>query len=388
MNIKIIFKQYIKFFYIIIIITSLSFLNLNSYIIFIITYKKEIENIEKYFKLCNKSNTNKIYYLNKTKSPKVSIISPIYNRGKYLDRFLKSIQNQNFNELEIILIDDFSSDNTLILIKLYQNIDKRIILIRNKKNYGTFKSRNLGILASKGEYVILPDPDDILSENSLKNFYIISTKYKYEMIRFNIYFGHNRIFVFDLIKAIKSRPVFQPELKTYLYYATGRLRYIDFNISNKFIKRLALIKALNLLGKKYLNIYMKTFEDQLLNFILYRTVKSFYFLKSIGYYYIINPLSISTKEFKSDHFKNIFINLKIIFSFTKNNIIEKNMFNSFFRDFVIGKSLLNKSNLLSENKEFYINTIDLFLVNDFVSIKNKNYMIMLKKRLIGDNNKI
>ena len=59
----------------------------------------------------------------------------------------------------------------------------------------------------------------------------------------------------------------------------------------------------------YLNIYLKTFEDQLLNFILYRTVSSFYFLKRIGYYYIINPSSITKKEFESEHIKNIFIKL-------------------------------------------------------------------------------
>ena len=368
-KIKIVNKKYIISLYIIIIyIFSLIILHLNSNITFIITIKEDIENTEKYLKLCRKSNINKFYFPNKTETPKISIISPIYNNGKYLYRFLSSIYNQHFNEIEIILIDDFSSDNTLKLIKLYQNIDKRIILIRNKKNYGTFKSRNLGILASKGEYVILPDPDDILSKNSLKTLYIFAIKYNYEMIRFNIYFGNNTIFEYNKIKKIKSKTVFKPEIQIYLYYATGKLKYIDLNVTNKFIKRLALIKALNLLGKKYLNIYLKTFEDQLLNFILYRTVSSFYFLKRIGYYYIINPSSITKKEFESEHIKNIFINLKIIFSFSKNNNIEKNMFNYFFTDFVVGKSILNRTVLMNDNKEFYLNALNIFIQNDFVSI--------------------
>ena len=343
---------------------------------------------EKYLKLCNKTNIYRFYFPNKSKKPKVSIISPIYNNGKYLYRFLNSIYNQNFNEIEIILIDDFSSDNTLNLIKLYQKRDKRIILIRNKKNCGTFKSRNLGILASKGEYVILPDPDDILSRNSLKTLYILANKYKYEMIRFNIYFGNNRIYLYSQIKAIKSKAVFKPEIQIYLYYATGKLKYIDYNVANKFIKRMALIKALNLLGKKYLNIYLKTFEDQLLNFILYRTVSSFYFLKRIGYYYIINPSSITSKDYDSEYVKNSFINLKIIFSFSKNNNIEKNMFNEFFNFFVIGKSMLNRTNLMTDNKEFFIKAMNMFIQNDFVSIKVKNYMILLKNKIIANNNKI
>ena len=339
-------------------------------------------------KLCNKTNTYRFYFPNKSKAPKVSIISPIYNNGKYLYRFLNSIYNQNFNEIEIILIDDFSSDNTLNLIKIYQNRDKRIILIRNKKNCGTFKSRNLGILASRGEFLILPDPDDILSRNSLKTLYIFAIKYNYEMIRFDIYFGNNRIYLYSQIKTIKSRAVFKPEIQIYLYYATGKLKYIDFNVANKFIKREALIKALNLLGKKYLSIYLKTFEDQLLNYILYRTVSSFYFLKRIGYYYIINPSSITLKDYDSEYIKNSFINLKIIFSFSKNNEIEKNMFNEFFNFFVIGKSVLNRTNLMINNKEFFINAINMFIQNDFVSFKVKNYMIMLKNKINVNDNKI
>ena len=69
------------------------------------------------------------------------------------------------------------------------------------------------------------------------------------MLRFNIYLGNKMIMLSYAINVIKSRPIFQPELKTYLYYALGKLELIDFNISNKFIKREALIRALNLLGK-------------------------------------------------------------------------------------------------------------------------------------------
>ena len=150
-------------------------------------------------------------------------------------------------------------------------------LIKNKKNYGTFRSRNIGILISSGKYVIIPDPDDILSQDSLKSFYSIARMYNYEMLRFNIYLGNKMIMLSYAINVIKSRPIFQPELKTYLYYAMGRLRLVDFNISNKFIKREALIRALNLLGKDYLNIYMKISEDQLL-ILLMRNINFIIFL--------------------------------------------------------------------------------------------------------------
>ena len=174
--------------------------------------KEEIKNIELYLKLCSEPLSKELKSFNISKFPKVSIISPIYNRGKYLSRFLNSIYYQNFSDIEIILIDDFSTDDSVTLIKQFQNIDKRIKLIKNKKNYGTFRSRNIGILISSGKYVIIPDPDDILSQDSLKSFYSIARMYNYEMLRFNIYLGNKMIMLSYAINVIKSRPIFQPEL--------------------------------------------------------------------------------------------------------------------------------------------------------------------------------
>ena len=93
-------------------------------------------------------NNNKIIYL-----PKISIISPIYNSEKYLLRFLNCLQNQSFNKIEIILIDDYSKDNSINIIENFQKKDKRIILLKNKYNKGTFIARNLGIIYSRGKYI-------------------------------------------------------------------------------------------------------------------------------------------------------------------------------------------------------------------------------------------
>ena len=98
---------------------------------------------------------------------------------------MRSIQYQKFNDLEIILVDDCSSDNSIEKIKIFKKKDERIILIKNKKNKGTFISRNLGALYAKGKYIIIPDPDDIISENILLLCYNYAEKYKYELIRFN-----------------------------------------------------------------------------------------------------------------------------------------------------------------------------------------------------------
>ena len=113
---------------------SLILFNINKILINIKT-KNEIKNLEKFFKFCN-DNNDKIKMckkFKKMKNPKVSIISPIYNRGRFLIRFFKNIQNQNFDNIEIILVDDKSNDNGVNILEEYQKKDKRIKIIKNKK---------------------------------------------------------------------------------------------------------------------------------------------------------------------------------------------------------------------------------------------------------------
>jgi glycosyltransferase involved in cell wall biosynthesis len=207
------------------------------------------------------------FHFKNNKKPKVSIISPVFNREKYLIRFINSIQHQIINEIEIIFIDDFSKDKSVKIIESCQLKDQRIILIKNKKKRGTFVSRNIGALKSLGEYIMFPDPDDILSQNIIHICYNLAKKNQYEMIRFNIYKGKGNIFSSYIINKLKSLPIRQPELSTYLFYGLGKLSQIDFNVSSKFIKRTPFILVLNYLEKYYLYIYMIIFEDGLMNYL-------------------------------------------------------------------------------------------------------------------------
>ena len=87
----------------------------------------------------------------------VSIIIPIYNASKYLKRCLDSVINQTKTELEIILINDGSTDNSEEIIKEYK--DKRIRYFKNK-NQGIGKTRNFGITKATGKYIMFLDSDD------------------------------------------------------------------------------------------------------------------------------------------------------------------------------------------------------------------------------------
>ena len=338
---------------------------------YFLNYKYNIKKIENYFRLCNSGkliNRNKYKHI---KFPKVSIITPIYNREKYILRFLRSVQNQKFNDIEIIIIDDFSKDESVKIIKKNKVKDERIILIINRKNKGTLISRTIGALKSRGEYLIFPDPDDILS-NNINNFcYNFIKTHNYEMIRFNIFIGNNNIFLKNRISGIENKIIYQPELSTFLFYGKGKLLQIDFNVSNKFIKRKAFIRALNSVNKYYLNQYMITAEDGLMNYILYRYTKSLFFTKKVGYYYIKNEKSITNSKITDKKLKSFFYNLKLIFEYSKNNKYEKDMANAYISHFIspLTNNLLQK--FISNDCDFYTKIIWQYLNCEFISDSHK-----------------
>ena len=354
-----------------------------------ISYKHEIKNIELYLKFCKDLKTIHKF---KKKNPKISIISPIYNREKFIPRFIGCLQNQSFKDIEIILVDDNSSDNSAKLIEKYKKEDKRIILIKNNKNRGTFITRNIGVLKSKAKYVIIPDPDDILSKEIIGICYEYGEKYNYDIIKFNMYGGNGKVLNENYDKFNENRPIYQPELSTYIYYGNYELEQIDYYIADKFIKKKVYIESLNSLNNFYLNMFMTSMEDDLMNFLLHRTAKSFYFLKQIGYLYKRTNESISRKLLliSQIRLKFIFIELKFIFEFSKNSKFEKDMVNHRltkilkFQDIAIERLLSN----INFNKDFYfyyevINTLincpHTSKVNTNILKKFKN-IILQKKR--------
>ena len=345
-------------------------------------YKKDINEIEKYYNICNNQTLSNINIFKNINTPKISIISPLYNQEKYILRFIKSIQNQNFNDLEIIFVDDCSTDNSTKIIEDIKKIDKRIILIKHKKNKGTLISRNEGALLSKGEYLIFSDPDDILSNNILTICYEMAKKYNFDIIRYNLYKGNGRIKLDYIIYKLISRPIYQPELSSYLFYGLGKLEQIDYYITNKFIKKETFIKTLNSIKQYYLIQFMIDSEDCLINFILHKIAKSFIFIKVIGYYYIINEKSITINSQSNfiKRLKSIFLYLKFIFENTKNNKIEKNICEYIFLKiyFYHNNNIIKNLKKLTKDIQFYKTIIDLYLNCIFISFEAKIKLNMIK----------
>ena len=100
---------------------------------------------------------------------KVSVIVPVYNTEKYLKNCIDSLLKQNFEDYEIIVINDLSPGNAEEIIKSYN--DKKIVYIKNKTNKGIGYNRNLGIKKAKGEYVCFIDSDDYVKEDFISKMY-------------------------------------------------------------------------------------------------------------------------------------------------------------------------------------------------------------------------
>ena len=114
----------------------------------------------------------------------ISIIVPIYNAEKYLDKCLKSLVNQTKRELEIILINDGSTDGSENIIKKYK--DKRIKYFKNK-NQGIGKTRNFGIEKATGKYIMFVDSDDYIDLNSCEKMYEKKKKNNLDVVMCDFY---------------------------------------------------------------------------------------------------------------------------------------------------------------------------------------------------------
>ena len=104
------------------------------------------------------------------KGPKISVVIPVYNVADYLSRCLESLRRQTLLDIEIICVNDGSTDNSLSLLNKYASLDKRIKIIQ-QENKGLSCARNIGLDYSTGEYILFVDSDDELEINAIENLY-------------------------------------------------------------------------------------------------------------------------------------------------------------------------------------------------------------------------
>ena len=219
---------------------------------------------------------------------KISIIIPVYNVEKYISQCLDSAINQSLKDIEIIIVDDCGSDNSMDIAYEYAKNDSRIKIIKNSQNMGLFLTRCEGIKSATGEYILNLDSDDFLdlraceiASNATKDGY-------YDVVKFSAYnYENGNATIFDKILENDSFESLE-EYANYMYRQKG---YPRWNLAFILIKRDIYLRAFEILDLKY-RITMA--EDALMNFVLWNLSDKFRHISDILYYYRNNPDS-STK---------------------------------------------------------------------------------------------
>ena len=268
---------------------------------------------------------------NISKYTKISVVIPVYNKEIIIKRTLRSIQNQNMKDIEIILINDFSIDNTLKTIKQFQNEDSRIKIINNKKNKGTLYSRCIGTLHSKGYYILPLDNDDMYLDKDIFNFlYNEGLTNNLDIIKFNGLqvrglnnFFKKKIKSISFSNNINNKIIIQPELSYYfLKRIDNKGNYIstDVYLWLKCIKNDVYKKSILLFGEERYSIFMTSGEDNIMTFMIFQTANSFKYIPK----YCVLRISISNSANKIITIKEKLISklhyLNTVFDFSKNTL--------------------------------------------------------------------
>ena len=268
---------------------------------------------------------------NLSNNPKISVVIPAYNCEKTIKRAVSSIQNQNFSDFEIIIVNDLSTDNTSYIIENLKKKDQRIKIINNQKNMGTLYTRCIGTLSSKGKYIFPLDNDDMLLDKDVfyKIVIEIAEKNDFDIIEFRAIeskgiknFFKNNFFLAMLNKHKKGRVLYQPELSYYPLRPDGKLfnyHMSDVYIWGKCINSEIYKKAIILYGENRYSNYVTTFEDLIMNFIIFQFAKSFYYIPKYGILRIFSRTSAYLHTSVNNYNKYEMRLLDAVIDFSKNN---------------------------------------------------------------------
>ena len=278
-------------------------------------YKNYITMCKKMIKLYPKEGEN-------NEKPFFSICIPVYNMEKYIEVSIISVLNQSFRDFEILIINDYSLDNSEKIIKSLQDDNHKIKLINHSENLGVYKTRVDLVKNAKGNFIIFLDPDDLFSnENLLKKLFDFNSIYNLDIIEFSIllHFESNN----NLYYPIQSKNnhfhysdgkiIYHPELSNILFFSNNKYSKIICRcLWNKMIRKDLLLKTINFLGNKTYNKNHFDFaEDTIINVLNFEFASNYSNLNLYGYMYNVRSNSMSHSKEKGGE-----MNLKMA-----NNII-------------------------------------------------------------------
>ena len=311
---------------------------------------------------------NKSLYLT-SQIPKISVIIPIYNAEKYIHYSLRSVQNQKMKEIEIIIIDDNSNDDSIKIVQKYMEEDKRIKLIENKNNRQILFSKSIGALNSKGKYIIELDQDDMfIRDDAFDIIYNESEKNDLDYLSFKYISAKNVFkeakFINNFIKD-KNIIIKQPYLK-YSMFKTNNCLLWGHLIRADLYK-----KVIYHLWPIIINYKIIFQEDFLITFFIFIFAERFKKIEKNIFFHFHNRESAS-----NDYENNYDYFLSVIFA---GNIFYDYYFDSFPEDIEIIMNYIGYiSKHLKKAKKLYSSFFNyLFgkiLSNFYLPLKNKIYI--------------
>ena len=221
----------------------------------------------------------------------VSVIVPVFNTEKYLKKCIESILNQSLRNIEIIFIDDGSTDNSLTIIEEYAKKDKRIKII-SKLNEGQGIARNMGITEACGQYIAFIDSDDFVEKDMLEKLYNTSKKNNLDicMCKISTYDEVTQDINNDLW--YYSLGVFN-DFKKRVFNHEDTIEFtceISVTPVNKLYRRVFLLENNCLFAENYI------FEDELFFYDVYLNAKRVSVVHENLYYYRVNRIGSTVKS--------------------------------------------------------------------------------------------
>ncbi|MDS1369877.1 glycosyltransferase family 2 protein [Aliarcobacter butzleri] len=210
----------------------------------------------------------------------VSIITPLYNSEKYISDTINSVLKQTYINWEMIIIDDFSSDNSFNIVKEYSDKDSRIKLIRLNKNSGVAIARNKGIREARGKYLTFIDSDDLWENNFIEK-------------SINFMLNNNYSFIYSSYR--RSDENLEKLFKDYI--VPLKVNYNDLLKSNRISCLTAFIN-INTLGKMYMNETLYSHEDYSLWLNILKKIDFAYGIQDVLATYRIRKTSLSRNKIK------------------------------------------------------------------------------------------
>ena len=290
----------------------------------IVPIDQTINNSISYITTCAAGHLINKEKFTKIEKPLISVIIPCYFCNKYIKGAVRSIQNQNFKDINIIIVNDDLDNNTIKTLYELKEEDPRIEVICNKKRMGILYTRSIGILNAKSDYVITLDQDDFFSEGDLFAYlYKEAENENLDIVDFKAFGGSDYTNKNNYngnynIKSITNLIIYQPELSCPTLISNKTLIPKDYNIWGKFYRTSAYKSAINLLGKDRYSVFMEWEEDVIMTFLILNVAKSYKFIEKYGYFHLIHGRTPSSliSGYKKNYYR--LIKVEIFFDFSKN----------------------------------------------------------------------